>query len=61
MERPEQDVEVDPDSLPLTKSRWRQCLQQALREVRLREIASLWDQLGAWLRRVKPYRTLLKE
>ena len=59
MNRTEKIFAEDTDYLPQTQSRWRRWLQQALREVRLREIASLWGQLGVWLKRVKPHRPLL--
>ena len=59
MERGQSENDDDPEFLAQTGSRWRRWLKQALREVRLRELSSLWGQLGVWLRHVKQYRPLL--
>ena len=62
MERPSflPPLDEEADDLQHTKARWRRCLKHALREVQLRELASWWGEIGAWLKRVKPYRPLLR-
>ena len=61
MPRAEPEVVVDPEYLLQTATRWRRWLKHALREVYLREVASLWGHLGVWLKRAKAYRPLQRQ